>query len=932
MAATLKLYLRKFGKEFQRVAFGKNPDAKLPSQQVDAVALRAWRQDEASLAESSGKLAGEAWAHVVRQQSGQASGGSVAEALMDRHEGEDEDSPRKSGSSGSAARNGVKADKVFGKQVPWGGSVETATYKGHKAYKVKPGGSGAPKFYSVQSVESELQRQGGGRRCRRVMVSFGMVQQTDACTSHASGCVEHSRVEGFRIANHRINADGSVGSSWTTKGAGKRQQGDDDDDGDEDEDDKPSPKKRPRSGGAPPSGKPGPKKQRDDDDEEPDGGASPSPKKQPAKKVSFGTGGKDKAKDKGQPAAGSKKSVKKAGSKTRLSLVLSSVLGRLLQRRRSRARPAKARRKSAMYARSVRGVVDAAPVASLPLGQNGGAVSTSAMSGLAWLSGQGTTTVQLSGQAWSGKYQVGASRLVDRVGDRPWALVKADEMGQALGRAPVSAWEPPSSFVWTCTFPLTAVDDVVALLQGKYGMVPEYVLGMHYTPALQRELAAEGKVGMNVCTSAQWDTRLPSFRGDLQDVLHLKQWEGGVFSPNCHPLTFASGEHAAAKLLDGRMFFGASEFAYCLAAPVAVNITETADGYVPAILGVQPCVRLRPSTLGDDFGKTLCLYTRNATPIVLTDPGAQAGSQDWHDLRTHDLEQLSEFRAAWTHMPKSSKAIVQALLRPTGAMIDAPRHSDLVEVAAARMWHVGAPVPEGYNRADARPRLTEDREYVRSGRGAGDPDRYVKGVVPRLVAAQREPSLRGTNDQLWERLGYAATPEAGKALRVAEPRFMHLAAKSRRMFESRLAAAREKLREVLGGESTDERAGGRDLGRSYGTPPRKAAAARRLSSEVTELVRADVDADDQGAEGEKSRPKAVRGGPDGETPPPPPPPLRCGLAGAAMTRCAPWWVCELDNLPLWARADTVHPAWRDCGHPETAPMGVGLAGRTRPGL
>eukprot|EP00966_Prymnesium_polylepis_P315980 7300400-Prymnesium_polylepis.1 len=87
-------------------------------------------------------------------------------------------------------------------------------------------------------------------------------------------------------------------------------------------------------------------------------------------------------------------------------------------------------------------------------------------------------------------------------------------------------------------------------------MVPEYVLGMHYTPALQRELAAHGKVGMNVCTSMQWDTRLPSFQGELQDVLHLKQWEGGVFSPNCHPLTYASGEHAAAKLLDGRMFFG----------------------------------------------------------------------------------------------------------------------------------------------------------------------------------------------------------------------------------------------------------------------------------------------------------------------------------------------------------------------------------------
>eukprot|EP00966_Prymnesium_polylepis_P270095 6239501-Prymnesium_polylepis.1 len=49
------------------------------------------------------------------------------------------------------------------------------------------------------------------------------------------------------------------------------------------------------------------------------------------------------------------------------------------------------------------------------------------------------------------------------------------------------------------------------------------------------------------------------------------------------------------------------------------------------------------------------------------------------------------------------------------------------------------------------------------------------------------------------------------------------------------------------------------------------------------------------------RPSAVA--PMGRPPPPPPPP-RCGLAGTAMTRCTPWWVCELDSLPLWARADT----------------------------
>eukprot|EP00966_Prymnesium_polylepis_P306198 7075663-Prymnesium_polylepis.1 len=104
-----------------------------------------------------------------------------------------------------------------------------------------------------------------------------------------------------------------------------------------------------------------------------------------------------------------------------------------------------------------------APATLLPVGQGAGVGTTTVqLSGLAWL----------SGQAGLGKYQVIASQLVDRVGDRPGALVKADEMGRALGRPPLSEWEPPSGFVWTCTFPLTAVDDVVALLQGKYGMAP----------------------------------------------------------------------------------------------------------------------------------------------------------------------------------------------------------------------------------------------------------------------------------------------------------------------------------------------------------------------------------------------------------------------------------------------------------------------------
>eukprot|EP00966_Prymnesium_polylepis_P109265 2529359-Prymnesium_polylepis.1 len=67
------------------------------------------------------------------------------------------------------------------------------------------------------------------------------------------------------------------------------------------------------------------------------------------------------------------------------------------------------------------------------------------------------------------------------------------------------------------------------------------------------------------------------------------------------------------------MFFGASEFAYCLAAPVAVNITETADGYVPAILGVQPCMKLRPSTLGRQSGLARPTHSRPRAVVGIQD-------------------------------------------------------------------------------------------------------------------------------------------------------------------------------------------------------------------------------------------------------------------------------------------------------------------------
>eukprot|EP00966_Prymnesium_polylepis_P019300 445139-Prymnesium_polylepis.1 len=49
--------------------------------------------------------------------------------------------------------------------------------------------------------------------------------------------------------------------------------------------------------------------------------------------------------------------------------------------------------------------------------------------------GVGTTHVQLSGHVGHGTYEAIASHLI-RTGDRPWALVKADEMGCALPGRP----------------------------------------------------------------------------------------------------------------------------------------------------------------------------------------------------------------------------------------------------------------------------------------------------------------------------------------------------------------------------------------------------------------------------------------------------------------------------------------------------------------
>ena len=138
------------------------------------------------------------------------------------------------------------------------------------------------------------------------------------------------------------------------------------------------------------------------------------------------------------------------------------------------------------------------------------------------------------------------------------------------------------------------------------------------------------------------------------------------------------------------------------------------------------------------------------------------------------------------HIPCTTAEIVRMIVSGNRDGPAAPRFGDVVEMADVRLCHAGAIVPRGYQRADARPALQVDRDYVRKARAAGDESRFERGVTPRLIAAARNPGMRNTNDQLWERLGACATDEAAAKLRSEQPGLMRLAAEARQLLQKLL--------------------------------------------------------------------------------------------------------------------------------------------------
>ena len=213
--ATIKIALTKHGADFSRALLSKNAMHAFPSQATPHAALKAFQDDETALDTVQAGRPAEAFRKAL-DSSSSSTHVSAAEGTLERSEaGGGSSSQQATPSRGTNGPSGSgSSDTVAGRPVPEGGSVTNCTYGGIAAYKVISASHNNRAFYySRDSVNTSLQHLGGTSRCRRVMVSYGMVRQRDACEQwslHGEGSC-HAKLTGFRAADHRILQDGTVG-------------------------------------------------------------------------------------------------------------------------------------------------------------------------------------------------------------------------------------------------------------------------------------------------------------------------------------------------------------------------------------------------------------------------------------------------------------------------------------------------------------------------------------------------------------------------------------------------------------------------------------------------------------------------------------------------------------------------------------------------
>ena len=308
--------------------------------------------------------------------------------------------------------------------------------------------------------------------------------------------------------------------------------------------------------------------------------------------------------------------------------------------------------------------------------------------------------------------------------------------------------EAPPSFV----FPLTTVEDVVKYLATLKGDVE--IVAYEFSGAMGK---ARAKMGAQVFVVDRRDPEhdLPSYKGDVRDVIGLRLWSVGWFlGPNCFQ-HMRRDDNSAQKLGDGRAFFGVAEVEWGLDCPhVRALVMEQPDTIAHDYIDMSgrratQVIEFRTAWLGDKRDKFVRLTLRNVILPPLKGlmtrsnrhlgggPMVTMGDVQPYRRPKHtayaSADERDRDRSTWLPLVHTTNWVASFTFCD-GKVPDQGEYVRRILALGQRWKDAGHYLPPDYDRADARPASEVDRAYQQvrgAGRGPG-----VNGSKP---ARRAEP-------------------------------------------------------------------------------------------------------------------------------------------------------------------------------------------------
>ena len=289
-------------------------------------------------------------------------------------------------------------------------------------------------------------------------------------------------------------------------------------------------------------------------------------------------------------------------------------------------------------------------------------------------------------------------------------------------------------------FPLTTVEDVVKYLATLKGDVE--IVAYEFSGAMGK---ARAKMGAQVFVVDRRDPEhdLPSYKGDVRDVIGLRLWSVGWFlGPNCFQ-HMRRDYNSAQKLGDGRAFFGVAEVEWGLDCPhVRALVMEQPDTIAHDYIDMSgrratQVIEFRTAWLGDKRDKFVRLTLRNVIlpPLkgLMTRSNRHLGSgpmvtmEDVQPYRRPkhtayaSADERDRDRSTWLPLVHTTNWVASFTFCD-GKVTDQGEYVRRILALGQRWKDAGHYLPPDYDRADARPASEVDRAYqqVRGvGRGPG---------------------------------------------------------------------------------------------------------------------------------------------------------------------------------------------------------------------